>query len=326
MWRLIGRIFAMIIGWGAVLAFIIYASLLSREQRAEMRVKQIVISLPDNDGVNGFTTPEQIRHILDKSGLQIENELIDSLDIAGISKHIAQNGFVRDVNSYVSNVGNLYIDVTQQKPIVRFMSGGFNSYVTEEREIFRSPKGSAYYAPVVTGNYTPLFPRNYEGDVNKYFASLVEEEDENILQTRRELASLRNRRKRDMKAEELAELDTLESHLKRRRGNAEECIKKIEKKREEFDNLINFVSQVSKDPFWSAEMVQFIADTTYMGELSLRIIPRSGNFEIEFGTLGKSAEKLAKLNKFYDTGLPHVGWDRFKTVDVRYNKQIICKE
>ena len=36
-------------------------------------------------------------------------------------------------------------------------------------------------------------------------------------------------------------------------------------------------------------------------------------------------EKLTKLYKFYDKGLPHVGWERYKVVDVRYDKQIICR-
>jgi cell division protein FtsQ len=83
---------------------------------------------------------------------------------------------------------------------------------------------------------------------------------------------------------------------------------------------------VNKDPFWSAEVVQIVADTTYLGEISLRMIPRSGNFEIEFGILDKCDKKLAKLHKFYEKGLPYVGWERYKVVDVRYDKQIICRE
>ena len=326
MWQKIGSIFAMIVGWSAVLAFIIYASHLAREYRAKQRVKKVVISLPDSDGANGFTTPEQIHHILEKSNLQFENQQIDSVDIVGISNYISQNGFVRDVDAYVSYLGTLHIDVRQHKPIFRLMSGGLDSYVTENADIFRSPRGSAYYTSVITGNYTPRFPRKFEGNVTEYFENAIGAEDETILKIKRELASLRDSRKEDISQEELAALDSLEGALKQRRTVAEESKKKLRKKREEFDNLINFVSEVSKDPFWSAEMVQFIADTTYMGELSLRIIPRSGNFEIEFGTLGKSTEKLAKLHKFYDKGLPHVGWERFKSVDVRYDKQIICKE
>ena len=99
----------------------------------------------------------------------------------------------------------------------------------------------------------------------------------------------------------------------------------MQKRSGDFTNLINFVSKVGRDPFWSAEVVQFVADTTYMGEISLRLIPRSGNFEIVFGTLENSDDKLAKLYKFYDKGLPHVGWERYKVVDVRYDKQIICR-
>ena len=67
-----------------------------------------------------------------------------------------------------------------------------------------------------------------------------------------------------------------------------------------------------------------MADTTSTGEISLRLIPRSGDFIIEFGTLANSDEKLDKLHKFYDKGLSRIGWEQCKVVDVRYDKQVIC--
>ena len=56
----------------------------------------------------------------------------------------------------------------------------------------------------------------------------------------------------------------------------------------------------------------------------MRLVPRSGNFIIEFGTLANYEEKLEKLRKFYDKGLSHIGWEHYRKVDVRYDKQVIC--
>ena len=103
-------------------------------------------------------------------------------------------------------------------------------------------------------------------------------------------------------------------------------LKKLQKNYDDFANLINFVSSIREDSFWGAEVVQFVADTTLLGAISLRLVPRSGNFVIEFGTLDDSAEKLEKLERFYDAGLSHIGWDKYRVVDVRYKKQVICTE
>ena len=102
--------------------------------------------------------------------------------------------------------------------------------------------------------------------------------------------------------------------------------KKLNERYNDFTNLINFVTKVEEDSFWGAEIVQFVADTISTGEISLRLIPRSGDFIIEFGTLADGEHKLEKLQEFYDKGLSRMGWDRFRIVDVRYDKQVICTE
>ena len=112
--------------------------------------------------------------------------------------------------------------------------------------------------------------------------------------------------------------------LERQQQGIEMRKKKLQERRNDFANLINFVSLLGNDSFWSAEIVQFVADTTSMGEISLRLVPRSGDFIIEFGTLADSSEKLRKLGDFYDEGLSRMGWNLYKTIDVRYNKQVIC--
>ena len=98
----------------------------------------------------------------------------------------------------------------------------------------------------------------------------------------------------------------------------------MQKSYDDFVNLINFVSQVEEHSFWGAEVVQFVADKNSLGEISLRLMPRSGDFVIEFGTLADGDAKLEKLEKFYDGGLVHIGWESFKIIDVRYDKQVIC--
>jgi hypothetical protein len=200
------------------------------------------------------------------------------------------------------------------------------------------PAQSACYTPVVTGSYKPLFPSDYEGQAADYFAELIGEEDAVITELDNELSGLNKKKKKLLEKipkssrskvekyrSELASLSSQVESIEEEKHKFEERKKKLQNKREDFANLANFVSEVSGDSFWSAEIVQYVADTTNLGEISLNLIPRSGDFVIKFGTLDNRTTKLAKLRKFYDKGLSHVGWNRYKSVDVRYDKQIICK-
>ena len=339
MWRKIARVSAYMLAVALVVAYICYASNLARKHRAQQRVEEIIISLPDSSEEHGFTSRERILQDLEQNGLKVENVLVDSIDAVAISKHIAKAGYVRDVNVYVTCAGKLYIDVLQHKPVMRLLCGGLNTYVTAENHAFCAPDNTSCYTPVITGCYTPLFSSDYEGTVGDHYDKLINQESDAMTELDNELSSLQKDKKvvvakmakvkgaeADKYREKLASMTSLEKAFAERKQLLEERKKKLQKKSEDFAKLTNFVSEVGNDTFWSAEIVQFVADTTYTGDISLRLIPRSGNFVIEFGTLDDGSAKLAKLRKFYDKGLKHVGWDRYKTVDVKYDKQVICKE
>ena len=290
----------------------------------------------------------------------MENELADSVDAVKISNYIARNGFVRDADVYVTYSGSVYVNISQHEPVLRLLCGGLNSYITSEGDIFRSPQGAAYYTAVVTGCYRPLFSSNYEGSIAECRDKMLARENDRLEWLSKEFAELKRERSECLyKKSELRKkskqgvFESSESHRQRKVGIGQEMAeceeilkrlaarksalekrklrieagkKKLLKKYDDFGNLINFVTRVEEDSFWGAEVVQFVADTTSTGEINLRLIPRSGDFVIEFGTLADSEEKLKKLQTFYDDGLAHMGWNQYKVVDVRYDKQVICTE
>ena len=339
MWRKILRVTGYMLAVALVVAYICYASHLAGQHKAKQRIEEIIISLPDNSEEFHFTSQEQILSDLEQNGLKVENVPIDSVDAFAISQHIAKAGYVREVKAYTTYTGKLYIDIQQHKPVLRLLSCGFNSYVTAENHVFVVPKNSSCYTPVVTGSYKPSFPKEYLGLSGDYYAELISKEDKEITELDNELSGVRKNKKKaveklskakraavDKYRDGIATLTSHEEYLEAEKHKFEHRKKKLQEKRDDFANLTNFVSEVGKDAFWSAEFVQYVADTTSTGEISLSIIPRSGNFVINFGTLENRGTKLAKLRKFYDKGLSSVGWDRYKTIDVRYDKQIICKE
>ena len=80
------------------------------------------------------------------------------------------------------------------------------------------------------------------------------------------------------------------------------------------------------------KMVPFNVDaedmhrTTESGAIDLELTPRSGNYTILFGRLDDAEQKLDKLLRFYREGLGKAGWDRYRTINVKYAGQVVCTE
>ena len=102
--------------------------------------------------------------------------------------------------------------------------------------------------------------------------------------------------------------------------------KKLEKSYEDFMKLLTFVKSVENDDFWRSEVVQIAARTTSSGALEVELTPRSGRFTILFGRLEEVERKFDKLLRFYRSGLSSVGWGAYRTIDIRYNDQVVCKK
>ena len=360
MWRKIGRVVGAILGWGVVLAYILYASHLAQEHHAEQRVEEVVISISDSTATQLFVTSEQIGKQLKRGGFRFKEIAVDSIDAVKISDYIARNGFVQEANVYTTYSGKVYIDVKQHEPIVRLLCGGLNSYATPEGDIFISPRNSAYYATIVTGSYKPMFSADYEGNMLSHYTFMCDAENDKLLVLNKEFVAtkqergdcvgrkseLRKKSKKgifesdekhrqrkvgievEMKKcnEKLREIASKMAAIERQQQRVELRKKKLQKRYADFGNLINFVAQINDDSFWSAEIVQIVADTISTGDITLRLVPRSGDFVVEFGTLEDGDEKLSKLRNFYDNGLSHIGWSTYKKVDLRYDKQVICTE
>lgn len=70
---------------------------------------------------------------------------------------------------------------------------------------------------------------------------------------------------------------------------------------------------------WLHEIDQIVWDS-----LDMRMLPAAGKFEIIFGRGEKVAEKFKRLQLFYDRILSNAGVDFYKTLDLRFDKQIVA--
>ena len=88
-----------------------------------------------------------------------------------------------------------------------------------------------------------------------------------------------------------------------------------------FRRIMNVVNYMENSKVWKDKIVQIHVEKN--GELIL--IPRTGNERFIFGQPHSLKEKFSKMERYYTTIVPEKGSDKYKSVDVRFDKQIVCK-
>ena len=97
----------------------------------------------------------------------------------------------------------------------------------------------------------------------------------------------------------------------------------LEKEEEKlwFKRIMDVVNYMESSKIWKGKIVQIHIQSN--GELIL--VPREGKERFLFGQPDSLKEKFGKMEKYYTTIIPVKGSDRYKIVDVRFDKQIVCK-
>lgn len=88
-----------------------------------------------------------------------------------------------------------------------------------------------------------------------------------------------------------------------------------------FKAKIAFLSEViASDSFWNAQVTQVEVqpDQTFI------LIPMIGNQRILFGDTSNAKAKLGNLFAFYKNVSKKIGWDKYQTLDIRYQGQVIA--
>lgn len=105
-------------------------------------------------------------------------------------------------------------------------------------------------------------------------------------------------------------------------GNIEETYHNAQKIQSPvLENALGLVRYIHANTFWDAQIEQIAV--TDDGEFEL--VPKVGDQVIQFGTADNMQEKFDKLGIFYKEGLRYVGWDKYKNIDLRFDRQVVCK-
>ena len=90
------------------------------------------------------------------------------------------------------------------------------------------------------------------------------------------------------------------------------------------DNIVKQVHElgyfISSDDFWKAQIEQIYVNKN--GEFEL--VPRVGAYRIIFGSFDGYQEKFRKLYVLFEKGLNKVGWNKYETINLKFDGQIVC--
>ncbi|MEG1644226.1 MAG: hypothetical protein RR279_00130 [Alistipes sp.] len=348
--------------WCAVIAYVIYSTITTRQHCAKQCVERVEIHILDSLDHGQLVTEEMVRQWMAQSGIHTLGAPMRTVNLPALERMITRNGFVDQVRAYISYSGVLRIDVSQRQPLLRLLVNGYNVYLSETGYAFTATE-SSLYVPVVTGSYQPPFAASWRGplalSLQKGLAVLEREiaqiETQKYPFFRREREN--NKKIRDLQLmrikkswfesqeafdDRVKELIEKKKRLRRTYAYEKQLIdlgisridalqeekrylqKKLEKSYEDFSKLITFVKQIEQDDFWKSEIVQIVATSAASGALEVELIPRSGSHTILFGRIEAVDEKLDKLYAFYRSGMKNLGWNTYRTVNIKYKEQVVC--
>lgn len=284
-----------IVVWGAILAYVVFAAHRCSEEKNAIRVADVNIRVLDGD-VYDLVKEETVAAWLEADGYTLAGAPLTAVNTNEIEDYLESQPFIDDASVWAEIDGTLNIEVTQRSPIMRVRTAqGRDFYVSDDLRILPYRPGSPVYVPLVTGNLALPFDSDFSGSLES-LPEAVKKSDQNYLYL-----------------------------LK----------------------LITFVRQLTEDPFWDAQIVQIDMDgtgiavsgngadaarapegtgrNTYWREPEVELVMRVGNHRVLLGTLDDTQEKLGKLMLFYDKVLPNDGWDAYRTINLKYEGQIVCR-
>ena len=79
---------------------------------------------------------------------------------------------------------------------------------------------------------------------------------------------------------------------------------------------------IADHDFWRMQVQQIEVKATDNVQLTTRV----GNQRILLGNLSELANKFHRLRKFYEQGMPNAGWNKYSTLSVEYEGQVVAKK
>ena len=345
--------------WAAVAGYIVYSAARVRTHRRQLVVQRLDIEIADSSSHGQLVTGGAVRQWLARSGVKTvgaaarEVDATASIDYGGVLRIAVRQRrpVVRllfdGYNAYATDEGYLFAAPQSSALYVPVMTGSYAppapaSYTGSiaDYTAARIAESEGRIAEIEREKY-PLYRAERENDENiKALRRMtikkgLFERRENFERRVKELREKKARLRREYRytarvlQERIDKISARQAAEPRqaagpRRAAEREKQKKLRKSYEDFLKLLNFVVLVEKDDFWRSEIVQIVVAKGPDGAPEIELVPRTGSHTVIFGSPDDAEEKLAKLLTFYRRGLRNIGWEEYRTINVKYKEQVVC--
>ncbi len=132
LWLVLGCWFTLIMGFVS-------------KSNSELLCREIVINISDSSEVS-FVTSDAIRKVIRNSGLNTQGYPLEEIRTRELETILEKNPYVKNAEVYTNVNGDLYVDISQRKPLIRVMPGGRQGFFID---------GSGVILPL-SDNYSPM--------------------------------------------------------------------------------------------------------------------------------------------------------------------------
>lgn len=96
----------------------------------------------------------------------------------------------------------------------------------------------------------------------------------------------------------------------------------LTKKQHPMKDLFELTNFILADPFWNA-----LFEQVYMNNRSeFVLVPKVGDQVVVLGKWDMDVnDKFRRLRIFYEEGMSREGWQKYRTIDLRYRGQVVCE-
>ncbi len=176
-WKIIG----IVLVWLAIVGFFVGAALLRHHNEEARKVEVLRVEVVNSAEVP-LVTADKIAQAIQHAGLMPTGKDVDSVSLLAINNLVESDCFVRSSQTFVDYEGVLTVRLTQRKPLVRVITtSGEDFYLTANGHLLPTQQGAAIDLPLVTGDITLPFPREFEGDIVAWARENEKNSDKNYI-------------------------------------------------------------------------------------------------------------------------------------------------
>lgn len=87
-------------------------------------------------------------------------------------------------------------------------------------------------------------------------------------------------------------------------------------------DLFKVAAYIATDTLLNDQIVQMFVND----KREIELVPRVGKQKIIIGNAENIEDKFKRLMVFYKKAIPHVGWDTYSTINLKFNGQVVCEK